>query len=186
MALPSSIAADFSGKYVLNKHLSDESKFDDILAAQGVGMLKRKAFGMVSATQSVHLYSDEGGVEHLDVSTHVSAGFKSNDKEEERILNWTEKEIEHPLFGACVAKAKRISPAELDAELQHGWTSESAAAGLVLIHVVPANSTEWVSKHAWGIEEINGEKRHTRRFFLTTKKSKTIHARLVYDYAGPL
>ncbi|KAF7288443.1 hypothetical protein HMN09_01397000 [Mycena chlorophos] len=188
MALPSTTVADFSGKYVLNKQLSDESKFDDILAAQGVGLLKRKAVGMVSATSDVHVYADEGGVEHLDITAHVSGGFTSKaERLEGRVLNWTDKEIEHPLFGACTTKSKRVLPAEVDAaELQNGWTPECTAAGVIFIQVVPTSGTDWVSKQVWGIEEINGEKRHTRRFLVTTKKNKTVYARLVYDYAGPL
>ncbi|KAJ7072970.1 hypothetical protein C8F01DRAFT_1045834 [Mycena amicta] len=187
MALPATVTVDFTGKYTLNKELSNYSDFESIMEHQGVGMLKRKAVGMMSgATQEMKIYTDADGVEHLDVTTHVTG--MSADKEENRVLNWTEKTLDHPLFGAGIlAKSRRCKVEELDEEyLQKGWTNEYSAAGVIHLKVTRPGDKGWTVNQAWGVEEINGEKRHTRRFAFSGPKGKTIHARIVYNYVGPL
>ncbi|KAJ7917695.1 hypothetical protein B0H13DRAFT_2322218 [Mycena leptocephala] len=177
MAVPATYTMmDISGKYTLNKALSDSDASDKILEGQGVGYLKRKALNFAGATLLIRHYKDAEGVEHMEV--HRCA------KGRNRVLTWTERTIDHPLFGSIVAKSRRAKLEDLDDEhLKKGWTADTIECGLIEGHV---SGKDWKSVQIWGIEEFNGERRHSRHITFTGPKGNTIHARLVYDYVGPL
>ncbi|KAJ6577757.1 hypothetical protein B0H19DRAFT_1020239 [Mycena capillaripes] len=181
MALPETYTMiDISGKYTLNKSLSDSDASNAILEQQGVGLLKRKAMDFAGATICIRHYKDAEGVEHMEVEPQIPG--KSPAKEV-RVLDWTEKSIDHPLFGNITTKSRRVKPAELDDEhLKKGWSAETVEGGVIQLHVVGKDN--WTAIQIWGIEEINGERRHTRHITFTGPKGNTIHARLVYDYVA--
>ncbi|RYC54577.1 hypothetical protein CHU98_g11632, partial [Xylaria longipes] len=71
MAAPATkTIGDLSGKWVLNKTLSDPT--DPALALQGVGWLLRKAIGAATIHISVTQYVDDGGVTHIDIDQSAS------------------------------------------------------------------------------------------------------------------
>ena len=65
---------DFSGTWVMNKTLSDDS--DAILALQGVGWFMRKTLRLATITLSIKHYKDESGVEKIDIDQTISGGIK--------------------------------------------------------------------------------------------------------------
>ncbi|KAJ7695662.1 hypothetical protein B0H17DRAFT_1055089 [Mycena rosella] len=68
MAVPAIYTTlDLSGKFTMNKTLTDQSALDGVLKLQGVGMLKRTAAGLVSPTMLIRHVTDAAGVEHLEI-----------------------------------------------------------------------------------------------------------------------
>ncbi|KAF7328952.1 hypothetical protein MVEN_02525100 [Mycena venus] len=181
MAVPETYTMmDITGKYTLNKALSDSDASNTILEQQGVGFLKRKAIDFAGATVYIKHQKDAEGVEHLEIEPQIPGN--SAPKGESRVLTWTERTIDHPLFGHIAAKTRRVKPAELDDEnLKKGWTADTVEAGVIQSHVV---GEKWTAIQTWGIQEIDGKRRHARQMTFTGPKGNTIHARLVYDYVA--
>ncbi|KAJ7671246.1 hypothetical protein DFH06DRAFT_1320037 [Mycena polygramma] len=179
MAVPKTYTMmDISGKYTLNKALSDLDASDTILEQQGVGLLKRKAISFAGGAVCIEHHKDAEGVEHLELQPQIS-GISA--PKEGRVLTWTDEAFDHPIFGSIVTKSRRIKPTELDDEhLKAGWSAETIEDGVIQSHLVGKN---WTAIQTWGIEEIDGEKHHSRHTTFTGPKGNTIHARLVYDYA---
>ncbi|KAK2463834.1 hypothetical protein APHAL10511_004139 [Amanita phalloides] len=108
---------------------------------------------------------------------------------EVRALVWTEAEHEDVVFGSVLAKARRCSEEEVNSEvkepfLAQGWTAETHKYGLIQSYIrsnTRKSGFTWSANEVWGVEEINGRKRFTRRIHFTAQR-KVITARLVYDY----
>ncbi|KAK7059105.1 hypothetical protein VNI00_001730 [Paramarasmius palmivorus] len=184
MAVPTEFTIlDITGKFVMNKTLSDPT--DDILAAQGVGWMKRKAIGLATITLFIKHYKDDNGVEHIDINQTLTGGIPGT--REERTLTWTERENEDHVFGSVIGKSRRLKDlGEIDDDfLKTGWTPDSLEHGLVQSYVesnTPKSGRTWIAVQLWGIEEINGERRYVRHVHFTGPDGKIIKARLVYDY----
>ncbi|KAL6310491.1 hypothetical protein BKA93DRAFT_883386 [Sparassis latifolia] len=181
MAAPQTMnTLNISGKYVMNKTLSDDS--DDILRLQGVGWLIRKTIRITT----LHLYCKHyvsETVEHIDVDQTLN-GIKGT--AENRTFDWTERLDYDYVFGATVCKSKRIRIDELENEfLKTGWLEDTKEHGGLF--TVEYSDTEksgktWIAEQVWGFEEVNGERRHTRRIAFSGPKEEKLHTRLVYDY----
>jgi hypothetical protein len=84
--------------------------------------------------------------------------------------------------------------------LKQNWTADTIEHGVVQSYVesdTPQSSTTWIANQvfypvsarsfahiyqAWGIQEINGERRYARNVKFTGPKGEDIEALLVYDY----
>ncbi|KAJ7648432.1 hypothetical protein B0H17DRAFT_1215657 [Mycena rosella] len=148
---------NLSGKFTMNKTLTDQTALDAVLKLQGIGMLKRTAAGLVAPTMCIRNVTDAAGVEHLEIEQGVSGGPAP--KPEVWPLAWTEKTSESPLLGTV-----------------HGLIEAEMRGG----------DAKWTFIQIWGVEEINGERRHIRHARCTGPKGKVIEMKFVYDYAGPL
>uniref|UniRef100_A0A0W0FGZ1 Uncharacterized protein n=1 Tax=Moniliophthora roreri TaxID=221103 RepID=A0A0W0FGZ1_MONRR len=150
MAVPTEFTIlDITGKFVMNKTLSDPT--DDILAAQGVGWMKRKAIGLATLTLFVKHYKDDNGVEHIDIDQVLTGRIPGT--REERTLNWTERENEDHVFGPVVGKSRRIKDlSEIEDDfLKTGWTPDSLEHGLVQSWVesdTPQSGRTWIAIQA--------------------------------------
>lgn len=105
-----------NAKWTMNHKLSDGS--DDILAAQGVGFLKRKAIGMATVGVSNTTYT-EG--DHLVVKSQSSASGIPGAVEEVH-LDGSEKHSDHAIYGKIVTvanlkKKEEISDSFMTADL---------------------------------------------------------------------
>lgn len=110
-----------------NKSLSDDTS--EMLRLQGVGMLVRKAIGM--ATPHVTITHTKESVEVIKLEQSVMG--KAPNKEQ-RVLDWEERSQENNLFGAVIAKAKRVQIGEVTNDfLKAGWASDVQENGLILI-----------------------------------------------------
>ncbi|KAG2154688.1 hypothetical protein DEU56DRAFT_375318 [Suillus clintonianus] len=186
MAAPPEVTSkNFTGKYIMNKTLSDDS--DDILKLQGVSWFKRRAISMFTLTLAVKHYADEAGTEHIDIQQTLSGGIPGTD--EDRTLDWEERGESDDVFGAVIGKSKRVKLEEVEDEfLKSGWTEDAIEDGLVLAEDwsdTPKSGMDWRAEMTWGFEILNGERRHARRvkFTSSNKKDGPIFKHLYYDYS---
>ncbi|KAJ7783632.1 hypothetical protein DFH07DRAFT_873695 [Mycena maculata] len=187
MAVPSDFTIlDISGKFVMNKSLSGNT--DEVLALQGVSWFKRKAISIGTVTLAIKHYKDDEGHEHVDIDQTLTGGIPGT--REERFLTWTERSSEDHLFGAIIGKSRRVQASELEEEfLKKDWTADTLEHGLIQSYVysdTPKSGTTWIANQAWGIQELNGERRYVRHLKFTGPQGQDIEILLVYDYLGPL
>ncbi|KAJ6505804.1 hypothetical protein C8R47DRAFT_1037755 [Mycena vitilis] len=186
MAVPADLTTlNLSGKFAMNKTLSGDT--DKILTLQDVGFLKRKVIAAATVTLDIKHYKDDAGVEKIDIDQTLTGGFPV--PKEERTLSWTERSDKDDLFGHVIGKTRRCQVAELDEEfLKKNWTPDTLEHGVVQFLVksdTPKSNTTWIVNQAWGIQEINGERRYARNMKFTGPKGEDIEVLLVYDYKGP-
>lgn len=187
MATPFDITTlDLTGKYTLNKSLSDP-RTDDILAMQGVSWLTRMAISYGSVTLALKHYKEDNGIEHIDIAQTITGGIPGT--QEIRTLIWKERENYDHVFGHVIGKSRRVPIDQLDvAFLKEGWTTDTVEHGLVQSYVesdTAKSGISWIADQTWGIENINDERRYVRHLKFTGTKGD-IEARLIYDYLGPL
>jgi hypothetical protein len=120
-----------------------------ILSQQGVGWIARKAISAATVTIKIKHYTDESGVEHIDID---QAGGKT----EERMLDWAESEKTGGIFGPTVTQSRRTPVAEItEAWLKEGWTKDTVEHGIVESFVrsnTQKDKTTW-ENHAVSIVE---------------------------------
>jgi len=183
MAAPDSCTTlDLSGKFIMNKTLSDSS--DRILTLQGVSWFKRRAIALSTITLHVKHYKDEGSIEHIDIDQTVAGAFPGTS--EYRTLDGVERHKEDGLFGFVVSKSRRLAVEDIgDDHLKGKWLPDTVRDGA--IHTIASSDTEksglvWTAEQVWGFESINGERRYARRVKFNYKDGEEIHEiRLVYD-----
>ncbi|KAI0468754.1 hypothetical protein F4859DRAFT_202316 [Xylaria cf. heliscus] len=199
MAAPASkTIGDLSGKYVLNKTLSDPT--DPALTLQGISWVVRRTIGATTVTITVTQYVDESGVSHIDIDQSAS-GLTST--HEARVLDWTAREHKDWLFGRVAGQSRFISVAELaalvadddgqarkDGWVDSGFLAEDWIAGegeakgpkgeeLVLNHVKA--DAGWVATQVWGFQDVGGERRYVRNV-VVAKGEKFESFKMIYDY----
>lgn len=178
--------ANLSGKFIMNKTLSDPH--DDVLALQGVGWLKRKAIGVATVTLHIKEYKDDAGVYHIDIDQTATGGIKGTS--EERILDWTDRPHEDHVFGSLIGKSRWIDNKgeiwdELDSFLKEEWLDERVGPNgePIVQNSVVNNTNGWKATQLWGFALINGERRYTRRVVISKLDgSETLKVRLLYDW----
>ncbi|KAG7099056.1 hypothetical protein E1B28_000931 [Marasmius oreades] len=149
MAVPASFnILDLTGKFVMNKSLSDPH--EGILAAQGVGWVTRKAIGLATITLDIKHYKDADDIEHIDIDQTLTGGIKGT--REERTLWWKERENTDHIFGPIIGKSRRVKDLSLvepaDVWLRNGWTADSLEYGLVESYVesdTPKSGRVWLA-----------------------------------------
>ncbi|KAI0271399.1 hypothetical protein BC834DRAFT_966887 [Gloeopeniophorella convolvens] len=187
MASPETITTlDLTGKWVMNKSLSDDP--DEILRLQGLGWIKRRAVGLATVTLYCKHYKDAEGVEHVDIDQKLTGGIPGTS--ENRPLDWIARENDDHLFGPCISKSRRVKLQNVENEfLKNGWlpdTEEHFAIHSYVESDTPKSKTTWIAEQIWGFEEVKGERRHTRHVDFIGPKNEHVQARLVYDFCGPL
>jgi len=186
MAAPENVTTlDLSGKFIQNHSLSDD--IDKILTLQGVGWVTRTIIHNATITLHIKHYRDGEGTEHIDIEQTLTGGITASP--ELRTLDWTLRKSDHSLFGSIIGESRRIPVADVtDGFLKSGWLPDVSRDDAIQAYAEAdkeKNSYSWKSDMVWGFEDINGERRHTRRIRFTGPDSENITARLVYDYAGP-
>jgi len=185
MAAPDSITAlNFSGKWYMNKTLSDST--DEILKQQGVSWVKRTVIGAASITLDVKHYKDDDGVERIDIDQTLTGGISGT--REERILNWTPRPHNDHIFGPIIGKSRRAKLEEVEDEyLKKGWLPDTVETGVINSLVesdTPKSNTTWTAEQVWGFQVADGVRRWTRHIRFVGPKGDIILARVYYDYAG--
>jgi len=133
-----------------NRKLSDDT--DKILALQGVGWLPRKIVKTATITLFVKHYKDDEGAEHIDIKQTITGGISG--APENRTLDWTPTKLDHSLFGAVVARARRIPVAEvIDEYLSSGWLPEVSRDGAIQSY---AEADEEKNPHHWKSDVVSG------------------------------
>ncbi|KAM5531875.1 hypothetical protein V8D89_014429 [Ganoderma adspersum] len=177
---------DISGKYIMNKTLSDDN--DEILRLQGVGWMTRKAISIATLYLDVRHFTEDG-IEQVVIDQTITGGIKGT--KEHRRFDWVERPHEDHIFGPVLGKSNRLILDEIEQDwLKEDWLEESFLDGKI-IYTRATSDTEksgrtWTAQQAWGFEQVNGEKRYTRHVYFTGPNGEVIQNRLVYDYQGPL
>ncbi|KAF7328425.1 hypothetical protein MVEN_02558400 [Mycena venus] len=187
MAVPADFTIlNLSGKFTMNKAMSGDT--DTILTLQDVGWVKRKVIANATVTLAIKHYKDDAGVEKIDIDQTLTGGFPG--PKEERTLSWTERSDKDGLFGHVVGKTRRCQVSDLEEEfLKKNWTPDTIEHGVIQFLVksdTPKSGTSWIANQAWGIQEVNGERRYARNMKFTGPKGEDIETLLVYDYVGPV
>ncbi|KIW15424.1 hypothetical protein PV08_05470 [Exophiala spinifera] len=194
MAAPPEITCtNLSGKFVMNKALSDD--FDSVLALQGVSWLTRKAIGFATVVLTIKEYSEDS-IYHIDI-TSVASGLSTT--QENRTLDWSERDHTDRIFGHVRGKSRMFKTGEYQMEgpgspedaaflqaekLKDGKTDSTFLDNEhVQSWVKSVDGGNWIAEQIWGFEEVDGQRRYTRRV-LVWKDGKEQRARLVYDYKG--
>ncbi|KAM6498951.1 hypothetical protein JOM56_006899 [Amanita muscaria] len=183
MAVPPDFTIlDLTGKFVLNKTLSDS--VDEILQEQGIGYVLRTAIWYATVYLDIKHYKDDDGVEHIDIAQSFTGGIAGTT--ERRILYWKFRETEDYIFGPVVGRTRRAKAEEIEEEfLTKGWTKDTYEHGFVQTRTesnTPKSGTTWIAHQVWGVEEIDGERRYTRHIHFTGPTGNVLEKRLIYDY----
>ncbi|KAL0938743.1 uncharacterized protein CTRU02_205353 [Colletotrichum truncatum] len=192
MAAPASVTiADLTGKWVMNKTLSDSP--EPALALQGIGWMIRKAVGLATVTLIVKQYSappsppgtGEQPVTHIDIDQIATGGLKGTS--EKRCLDMEWREHSDWMFGSVRGQSKWMSPEEIEDEfLKTNWLEGEAEAtgpdgkSHMYSHVESIDNG-WTASQIWGFQTIKGERRYARNV-LVQKDGKRVEIRLVYDW----
>lgn len=130
--------------------MSDSS--DEILRLQGVGWTTRTAIYYASIYLSVNHYTDDGGIEHIDIDQTLTGGIGGTT--ENRALDWLERSHEDHIFGAVLGKNRRAPLAELEREwLKKDWLDESLVDGAIIY--TQANSDTPKSGKTWASQQVS-------------------------------
>ncbi|KAF5698917.1 hypothetical protein FGLOB1_11708 [Fusarium globosum] len=184
MAAPAEkTTSDLSGKWVLNKTLSDSS--EPILSLQGIGYLTRKGIGLATITLDINQYNAPPKPPNTstDVFTHIditqsASGLSST--HENRCLDFNNREHTDWLFGTVRGRSRFVTLDEIEEDfLKTGWLTEGD--GKFIQSIAESVDNGWVANQIWGFEEINGERRYVRHI-LVTNGDKKVTAKLIYDY----
>lgn len=121
---------------------------------------------------------------------------------EDRTLDWQDRDHEDKIFGKCRGKSRLFKKGEfqmegpgspedavfLQAEKLKDGTTDSRFVDDVHVQSIVKNigGGDWTAEQIWGFEEINGERRYTRRLIVWNGQGKEEKCRLVYDYKGPV
>ncbi|KAI1629109.1 hypothetical protein EDD37DRAFT_616076 [Exophiala viscosa] len=194
MAAPPDInCTNLTGKFVMNKSLSDD--MDPFLTLQGLSWFTRKAIALATVVLTIREYFKDA-LWHIDI-TSVASGLSTT--QEDRTLDWQDRDHEDKIFGKCRGKSRLFKKGEYQMEgpgspedavflqadkLKDGKTdSRFVDEEHVQSIVKQVGGGDWTAEQVWGFEEINGERRYTRRL-IVWKAGKEEKCRLVYDYKG--
>lgn len=191
MAVPPEVTIkNLRGTFISAKHLSDNP--DELLRLQGMSWFKRQAVAAFNLTLAVKHYTDDAGVEHVDIDQKLSGGIPGGS--DNHPLDYIERPYIDDVFGPLVFKSRRAPILEIEEEfLKQDWADDTIADGV--IHTVAwsdgkTESPKWKAEQAWGFQIIKGERKHVKRIVLTlldpNKQRSPVQVRLVYDYVGPL
>ncbi|KAF2204455.1 hypothetical protein GQ43DRAFT_364513 [Delitschia confertaspora ATCC 74209] len=199
MAAPSEVTIkDLTGKWVMNKSLSDST--DPVLSLQGVGWLTRKAIGIATITQDLKQYNapsdaDPSGpaVVHIDFDQIVTGGLQGTS--EKRTLDHQWRPHSDHIFGEVTGRTRWVKVDDLTKEnegkgelledaqfLVQDWDEETKAQEAVE-SFVKNEERGWTAWQIWGFAVLGGERRHVRR--VVVRKGKEVkRIKLVYDWQG--
>lgn len=178
---------DISGKYIMNKTLTDGTKTDEILMHQGVGWFTRKIISAATVTLYVkHTRQDNDEEIHIDQT--VTGGISADPEDFD--FKWADRHSDNRIFGSVVLKSRRIKVADLENEwLKTDWTTDTTEHGVIEVKGrsdTPKNTITWTADQAWGFQVINDERRYTRNLKFIGPKGEDIEVKMYYDYQGPV
>ncbi|OJJ46514.1 hypothetical protein ASPZODRAFT_16273 [Penicilliopsis zonata CBS 506.65] len=195
MAIPSHITAEnFSGRFILNKTLSDNP--DAVLAIQGIGYLMRKTMAMATPQMDVHQSTDDSGTVHLTLAVTVGGKEANN----ELSMDWNPVTKEDGPFGAVERRSRYCAISEIDlacsganasflkgqtladGHTPSAWLEEAAGQRNIQLYGKGVKDG-WTYEQVWGFEEIGGKRYHTRRI-VAVHGNKDARARYVYEFVN--
>lgn len=93
-------------------------------------------------------HTTEDGVETIINAQQLSGGLGQN--QENRPLDWQEREVEDKLFGSIVTKSRRAKQSDLEHDfLREGWSEHSVEHGVINTQGqsnTPKSGTTWIAE----------------------------------------
>ncbi|KAL8704770.1 MAG: hypothetical protein Q9201_002080 [Fulgogasparrea decipioides] len=108
-APPEKTLKNLSGKWVMNKTLSDDT--DRILQMQGVSWFMRRIIAFATVTLTVSEY-EKDGYTHIDIEQVASPGGVRST--ENRTLDWEYREHTDKVFGDVRGKSRWVKLSNVD------------------------------------------------------------------------
>ncbi|KAB5579871.1 hypothetical protein GE09DRAFT_1080032 [Coniochaeta sp. 2T2.1] len=190
-APPSKTVGDLTGKWVMNKTLSDSA--EPALALQGIGWMTRKAVGFATLTLDIKQYtappsppnSSPDAVTHIEIEQTGTGGLKGTT--EKRCLDHQWREHSDWMFGHVKGQTKFLKAEEVtDEYLKKGWLEgegENKGPGgeSHIESYVESLESGWTARQVWGFQEIEGVRRYCRNI-VVEKGAERVEIRLVYDF----
>lgn len=180
-APPNKTLQSLSGKWKLNKSCSDD--FASVLALQGVSLPVRKA----ATSVAIHLDISQPDEQHIKSAQKITSG-KLSGTTEEYTLDWECRTNADSFFGEVSGRSRWISVEDasktevLDGGVEE-WIEGDSDGKLIEAEGKKADGG-WRAHHLWGFEQVDGERRHTRRVYVENKKGEHIRVKMVYDFVG--
>jgi hypothetical protein len=175
---------DLSGKWVMNKTLSDSA--EPALVLQGIGFLLRKGIGLATVTLTINQYEAPPKPPHTssDIVTHIdieqsASGLSST--QENRCLDNQHRDHTDWLFGTVRGQSRWVTLDEIDdAHLKKGWLVEGD--NKFVYSLAESQDNGWTATQIWGFKMVEGERRHCRNL-LVKKGDKRVEISFVYDWS---
>ncbi|MCJ1352047.1 MAG: hypothetical protein MMC33_002031 [Icmadophila ericetorum] len=186
-APPEITMSSLTGKWILSKKSDD---WEPLLGLQGVPWIKRRAANYITLTDHLNQYTDDAGLDHVDVKQTVTGGFKGG--VENRTLNWEVFEGPNETFGQVKDQCKWLGGVEeLDQEhgaefLKEGWIMDEGSGEQgkrLLLATMESVKLGWRSVAVWGFQMIDGERWHVRKVAVK-KGDQVLTGKAVYDWGG--
>ncbi|KXL46496.1 hypothetical protein M433DRAFT_157541 [Acidomyces richmondensis BFW] len=177
MSVPDTVTTkDMTGKYVINKKLSDSS--NSTLKMQNVGFIVRQAAQYSTIIVELKQYTDDKGTMHLK-QVQTSLGGITNS--EERQINGEWGEADNAIWGKVKGWTRFRKVSEIEDPFQkEGW-EQACIDGEVIEAYNESMTDSWNSLVVYGFAVIDGVRRHVRR--IVSKKGKQVEKiRMVYDW----
>lgn len=176
---------------------------------QGLSWLTRKAIGLATVVVCTRTPTDQSSFFQLSIKeyktendwhidiTSVAAGVSTT--QEDRTLDWQERDHQDKVFGKVKGRSRFFKAGEfvmegpggeedavwLRGEKNHKGEDTKFLDNQHVQSWARSIGNGWTAEQVWGFEDINGERRYTRRV-VVRKGDKVQRVRLVYDYKGPL
>jgi len=112
---------------------------------------KRRAVSVFTLTLAVRHYTNNTGVECIDIDQKLSGGIPGGS--DNNVLDFQERQYDDDIFGVLTSKVRRVTNLEEieDDFLKTGWTEDTLADGLV--HVMAWNDPN-TSGYKWKAEHV--------------------------------
>lgn len=105
---------------------------------------------MFTLTLSVKHYTDEAGIEHIDIDQTLSGAISGTS--ENRPLDWQERDEQDDVFGLVTEKTRRMPLEEVTDEfLKKDWTQDTIDNQIVF---VDSWSTPDKNRHVWRAVQV--------------------------------
>lgn len=113
---------------------------------QGVGWVKRRIIKMGTLYLTIKHYTDDAGVEHIDILQSLSG---LSDTDENRTFDWTPRMHDDDTFGKVWAKSQRVKVHHVQNDwLKNGWAPDTDEHGLVFTRAeskAEENGVNWMA-----------------------------------------
>ena len=111
------------------------------------------AIKKASLTLYIEHYTDDNGLEHIDINQTLTGGIPGTT--ENRTLDWQEREHSDGIFGPVVGRSKRVRLDEILKDyLKTGWTDGTKEDGAIDTY---ARSDTPKSGRSWTTEQVSGK-----------------------------
>ena len=177
-----SLGSHLPAQFVLNSQRSTDHT--EILKLQGVNYLIRTA----SASATIYLTITSFPPDQVKMK-QTAMSSKLPGTEEDYPLDWTWRGSKNALFGDVEGRARLIGVTEakdqggvVSGQIDWMW-GEGEEEKLLQVEG-KVKSGKWEARHLLGFENLEGEKRFTRRVFVKNDEGEELRGVMVWDWAG--